>query len=401
MLRALITEIRYDCRMWWLSRAATIIKGLIALSTTAVAIVLMANGVENWFTLQRGRAYFWLRGPWVEAIARPRQVQIIGLDDESRVALNIPASMPIRRDYLASGLERVVNCKPQMIIADLQFPPDQLTPEADRRIAAALRAVPSTIWNGDTGNPQEEAFGSDSVFKDAAKLRLTMLLSKEGNYVTGVLPAGSENSPTVLTALRELGGYSVATPSANDWINFYGPTGTMPYHSLTKAISMPQEELCSAMKNQIVLVGYHRGSTPYKGVPTKDDHFTLVSSEAMPGVEIHANAIMNLLNQEWITRLHPSTELDILILGASLWSMILLSLPTRAALILAATIPAVEFTISYFVFTTAHLMISGLTIPWLLSLAVIFVRHVYVSRRGHLFVSDLSKRTGLSIGERG
>ncbi len=84
-------------------------------------------------------------------------------------------------------------------------------------------------------------------------------------------------------------------------LNFYGPVHTFSYIPFSKVFD---REIARIVQDKIVLIGSTMaGDYDYLSVPVKDVHSTIPKqTNAMYGVEIHATAIKNILDQNFIKR---------------------------------------------------------------------------------------------------
>ena len=87
--------------------------------------------------------------------------------------------------------------------------------------------------------------------------------------------------------------YIPTSQQANLLINYYGPTRSFPYYSISELIrgNVPPEHF----RDKIVLIGF-------TGAIYQDVHSVPFQAETFPGVEVHATSIENILQQDFITR---------------------------------------------------------------------------------------------------
>ena len=97
------------------------------------------------------------------------------------------------------------------------------------------------------------------------------------------------------------------------WINYYGPRDTFSSVSFARALD-PAGVPPGFFKNRIVLVG-GRSSLGFLG-NMRDDFATPYARSGYPtspGAEVHATILLNLLHDEWMTRLAPGWEMAIVL----------------------------------------------------------------------------------------
>jgi CHASE2 domain-containing sensor protein len=95
----------------------------------------------------------------------------------------------------------------------------------------------------------------------------------------------------------------------NRWLRYYGPTG--PWIGLSHQLALTNKP--GFFADKIVFVGA-RPSTTFPG--DEDDEFltpyTRFTGETVGGVELHATAFLNLINDEWLRRFSWWVEIAII-----------------------------------------------------------------------------------------
>ncbi len=127
---------------------------------------------------------------------------------------------------------------------------------------------------------------------------------------------GTSDDPSLAWAAAQAYG---ATPTKNPeqrltqrWIRYYGPNGTIEslsyYHTLNMAPG--------SFRDKIVFIG-GKPFTDFTG-SAKDEFptpFTRWGGQLTPGVEIHATMFLNLVREDWLTRLAPGFDLLAVVLA--------------------------------------------------------------------------------------
>src|SRR5205814_1809548 len=99
-----------------------------------------------------------------------------------------------------------------------------------------------------------------------------------------------------------------AQASQKKWLNYYGPSGTVPHLSYSDALSTNIPAMLFSGKAVFVGVGPVR--VPSAG--TRNDEFptpyTRWTGDRSPGVEIQATTFLNLVRHDWLVRLSAGLE---------------------------------------------------------------------------------------------
>ncbi len=130
---------------------------------------------------------------------------------------------------------------------------------------------------------------------------------------------GNSPHPDFITAawraISLLGG-SAIRPSAERWLRFYGPAGSVfreeELHTVLERDALPPG-------TDLVFVGVNqaRSLSPQAG-EGRDTFLNPYSGPLLPGMEVHATAVLNLLNREYLTRLHPAAQMVFVLLWGTL-----------------------------------------------------------------------------------
>ncbi len=292
-------------RVKWLAR------GLYVLGLVAVAPFLVWNS----FTQQLNAALY----DTLLRLRRPahssgvREVVLVAIDDETAARYG---PLPLRRDRLAAGLDRLFSFEPKVLALDLLLS-EPSDPAADAALAGALRKFPrASVAAGirsDTGAAAKWIWPLKGLSECCRVAHVHAAQDGDGNVRTIALEqaAGGRRlwALAVEAAGLALGGQrpleaaehvelgSVRIPARADdrvlTINYAGPEGT--FTRVSFASLLDGKVRSAVFHNKIVIVGV----TAQGG---GDRLFTPVSSGiGMSGVEIHANAVRTILDRAFLS----------------------------------------------------------------------------------------------------
>ncbi len=256
------------------------------------------QGLEN-----RSLDYrFKLRGP----ISGSKDVVIVAFDEESFKELG---RWPWPRQMHGKVVDRLTRAGAKAIVFDMLLPePDQGDPASDRYFAEAAKrskrvAIGSFYRNDAEGNPIDfvlpiEMFRKNCVVGfvnispelDGICRKIPLFKGYKGDIVPSLSLAGLSiylNQPAdEIIKSRKI--------SIDEYyemlINFVGGYESFPYYSFYKVLGgeIPAEKF----KDKIVILGgTAMGLFDYKSIPY---------SPTFPGLEIHANAISNILQDNYL-----------------------------------------------------------------------------------------------------
>jgi adenylate cyclase len=264
----------------------------------------------------------------------PRGVAIAAIDDET---IRKIGSFPLPRNALAQIVRGIAAHDPQVIAIDLLFL-DPGLPEADQELVDALRstrAVIGAVGKFDSqGQNEEPAFlagGADAIprpsgviwpldkFRAAARVGLSnistdefgvpryvpLLLNVDGNVTPSFALAAVSRAlnlePAFGRDVVKLGARSVGLDVGYHLpLRFYGPRGTIRTFSAYRAAD--GELNGDDVHGQVVILGSIASGL--------GDRFTTPFDRSMPGVEIVATAIGNLLAGDNLVRNRLSRGID-------------------------------------------------------------------------------------------
>ena len=294
---------------------------LIYLAAVAVSLpLLMWNGPIQQINAGVGDTLLRMRGPvHSPSVAR---VVLLAIDDST---LSEYGPLPIRRSVLAEAIQRISEFHPRALVLDMLLAEPGRT-EDDLALSTALSMIPATVLGAaiESDRTQEPRWILPlSVLADAHPVgHVHAEPDSDGNVRTVLLAkaaAGKRLWALGLQAARaaqhmgapleeldavQLGAIRIPGREATGRmmrINYAGPEGVFRRISLASVLNhtvRPED-----FNDRIVLLGV----TAQGG---GDRLFTPVSSGiGMSGVEIHANVLRTILDQDFLTSLRPAAEI--------------------------------------------------------------------------------------------
>jgi len=128
----------------------------------------------------------------------------------------------------------------------------------------------------------------------------------------GALRRHSSNPDAFAWKAAEFLGAKAGDPTEDRWINYYAPAGGVPDLKYYAALNLVPSGFFT---NKIFLVGKGYVMTSKgRNIDVYRTALTRWTGQEVPGVEIQATILLNLLRKDWIARVAPSTEL-LLVLG--------------------------------------------------------------------------------------
>ena len=293
-------------------------------------------------------AWFRVRG----TVAAPQDIAIIAIDERSYHALGLSMLDPWPRAKHVELLEKLQRLNVKRVIFDMLFEYPGKDPAVDASFAESLKLVPAAIGEFRKYERRTSLDGLEQIvtttleplpiFSQAASyVFLVNLLIDDGAIRRFFLDETKDPAePSLAKFVRpdppaaKLS--KSAAPSPADFINYYGPPGTVRSISYDELLATPEETLVPLLRDKTVFVGIKLAVAP--GIPSKDSFYVPVSPVPMYGVEIHATAAANIMHGEWIRRFPAIWEVPIVNVSAFLLAVLLSFLrPTRGALVLLGT----------------------------------------------------------------
>ena len=333
-------------------------------------------------------------------------VVIVYLDLNSFLEKKQDPALPWPRELHAQLLQRLTAAGARAVVFDIVFSRAGPGAEADRVFADAIRdngrVTLAAEFNNTTVAPNDKQDWArlglieslhPPLVKAAAGWGIATLAIDDDRvvrrYVAGFTSeaqpalAWAAASSLQLPAVTN----SQAMQSANQlWIRYYGPPLTIPHVSYSQALD-PAGVADDFFRDKVVFVG----SRPLVELmnATQDAfrnpfHSWEYRELFMPGVEVHATEMLNLIRGDWLRRLSQGNEIAILLLAA-LFGGGLIWLRPIPATVVALVGAAGTLGLSLVGFSSGvwfpWLIVSGAQIPAALGGSVLFYSVEWVRAR--------------------
>lgn len=338
-------------------------------------------------------------------------VVVIAIDDETFSALN--ETWPFPREYYAKLIENLNQAGARLIVFDVEFT-ENSNPESDETLAEAAAKYNNVIFAGKVlhaktpRDPSQKLTPIQSIMQRDLSWGVVNMYSDVDNVIRKyTLYEVHDENPVYSIGVSALANYRVYQP---DWdkhitidneglkltdkkiplyqhnkalINYYGPAHTFPQYSLSTILdddtmAMPgymgfemdefYEVLASGeLKNKVVLIG--------ASVDELHDKFpTPFGGEWTPGVEIHANFIEMVLNEDYLGEVNHLLYLLIeLIILVIMW-FTFNKLKPQFSVILLILLIAGQFALAYLIFIRMSMLIP--VVQTALVLVLVYVASV-------------------------
>lgn len=265
--------------------------------------------------------WFSLRGP----VESSKKVILISINNGSYSALGASVLAPWPRPLMTELLRELAAQEPARVILDFFFV-EQTSQEDDQSLAQAMKGVPlvigryeeTTLLRLPDSAPQKRvtSYNPLGIFKENAKKVVTLQLNLETGkirYLSRFHVKPHEQLP-MLAALDDLLPADFHPPGLYDFINYYGPAGSISSVPIEDVLLRRSSLPADLFRGKIVLVGLEANTS---ALPVgKDSFYTPASPLPIYGVEIHATIASNLLESDWIRRISRERETIILTLLA-------------------------------------------------------------------------------------
>jgi PAS domain S-box-containing protein len=288
-------------------------------------------------------------------------VVIVYLDLPSFLREQRDPSLPWPREFHARLVRRLAREEARAVLFDVVFSDPGPDPAADEALARAVRENGHVILAAEFNNKGGRSTSTERTRSTTLRPPCELLARVaagwgiasqviDDDFVVRRNLAGFETDPSV-TAMPSLTWAAAvhlqlpctqgpgALPEANaSWLRYHGPPLALPFVSFSDAIS-PDGVPEGFFRGKIVLVGARPMTELFKA---RQDEFRSPFHSwghkelFMPGVEVHATQMLNLLGGESLRRLAPGRELLLVLLAALLAGGLVWLRPVPAALAAAA-----------------------------------------------------------------
>lgn len=319
------------------------------------------------------------------------QVVIVALDDESLRSLN--RKYPFPTQYYTHLVKNLDRAGAKLIVMDIEFTePNFEHPERDLEFAQAINDAGNVILagkvvyelaSGRVYNPQilppiaplirsDAAWGIVNAIEDRdGFIRRYLLFDYVGEkiyYSLSIKALEKLSEPIVpqdpFDPVFIVGDHRIPKAQANSmYINYRGPKGTFRTYSFASVLDdstfqlLPDEDTdifefhleWETFKDKIVMVGA-------SAEELQDNKFTPFfnyrgQSQKIPGVEIHANALSTILQDDFLSALPPFLVLLYVLLIGALTSVLTFSLRPFKSLFVSIAMVLFCIGLAFFMFT--------------------------------------------------
>ncbi|MGH8094562.1 MAG: CHASE2 domain-containing protein [Chthoniobacterales bacterium] len=247
------------------------------------------------------------------------EVALIFIDEYSAKQLHQPLDDVWNRALHAPLLDRLTDDKARLVFYDIVFDQPAADPAADAAFAESIRKNGRVILGAALDLKERQGVRSESISapikllrKAAAGWGILAFRPVDPDYgVRRIYFGNSVKATATWEAAKFLG--APITRKAREtlgphWVNYYGPRNSFSAVSIAQALT-PNGVPPDFFKDKIVLIG---GQFAVGGLTVGRDEFATPYSRSnrqfTPGVEIHANILLNLLRGDWLTRMGVSRE---------------------------------------------------------------------------------------------
>jgi CHASE2 domain-containing sensor protein len=359
-----VRQFRRKLKKRWRAVSPWIKRNTIALTVTLVHMWLFTGVLGERAEPMAADLWFAARGQ----LKAPDGVIIVSMDEESYKHVGLSTIEPWPREKHVELLNKLARYQPRLVVFDVLFSSPGKDPAVDLQLAQAFAKVPTVLSGYETTLPHTDLHGErDYLEQNNGPLELFarsahgILLAntpidngvvRRFNTVRGAV----HDKPQLSEFLFPDNWREKILPGRRDFINYYGPAGSIRSISYHQVLEEQDSALFELFKDQIVYVGAQLQVAA--GIARKDSDLTPFGGNPTFGVEICATTAANLLHGDWIRRFPMAIELLVLdILAFVLTLFFLLLRPFGGAMLLLSTL-LVWCVVSYQAFLS-HYFVPG------------------------------------------
>lgn len=331
-------------------------------------------------------------------------IVIIEIGDDTFNSLN--EQWPFPREYHARIIENLEKAGARQIIFDIEFT-EPSNKRADSILAETAAKYNNLIFAGKLIKEIHESYTKEQILPPIKELQeknvlwgtVNISLDKDGfvrkyelfqkvrekiKYSIGVLSIATlhdnidwENSihnGSLYFKIRNK--YIPKITKKSTMLNFYGPSNTFKYYDYADVLddssfTLPLGYDLDAFelflmnqnfKNKIVLIG----ATASEFHDAHNTPFTSQERQLMPGVEVHANFIEMVLNDDYLTQFSPLFFFFIFLVAALLIFLLNVSIKPTVTIFINIVLIFVSIFFAYYLFNYKNLLIPILELPALI-----------------------------------
>lgn len=388
----------------WLRRRGTFLfASVISLFLSLAYLIFSAFPGGKTYETAAVDTWFAYRG--VQAV--PSGVLLATIDKRTYRDLHLSSIEPWPRRINSELLKRLKRGGARLVVFDIFFIDKGPDAQIDQEMSEAFSLLPTFIGSYSTKLSAKETSRTtmrpQELFTRQAHSVVDMSVVSGGTVrsfflqeLAALHPENRDIDSPLANAVAEFHHPPLPVPNKRDLIWFYGPPGSFPGFSISEILTMTDETLLATFTDKIVLVG---SQMEVDGVMKLKDSFeTSISKSLMAGVEIHANVVTNIINQEWIRRFPESIEgIVTAALAYLLPFIILISKPIRASAI-AFTFIVAWYVASYTLFTQGYHLPGRIIAVFLIPFSLfISITYFYLILRSS--INEVSEALGVDISE--
>jgi adenylate cyclase len=233
----------------------------------------------------------------------PSDLVVVGIDDHSFIDMQL-RFQDWRRQFHANVINRLHRDGAKLIVYDIQFTEPSNRQQDDNNLILACRAAGNCIMSTTEPGPH----GESNVFGGAAGLRYADALSGDSRFPQdpdGVIRKQALQFQRLKTlavvAAQKLTGKTIRESDLGGrraYLHFYGPPGTIPEVPFSRLCNCSHNSSGDRIHTKQAPPGFFKDKIVVVGpvAPSLQDvHATAAGGGQMPGAEIHATAIANVL----------------------------------------------------------------------------------------------------------
>ncbi len=360
----------------------------IAGLTLILSSILYFSFPGRHFDMKAYDIYSCLRGP----IHPPDNIIIVGIDSESFSVINVPWPWP--RGIHGKLIRSLNNSGARVIIMDIIFSDPSNTDE-DKALAEAIQQHRNVVLAADLEIIKAEKFSQrilitplEEFLNAGARFGISSIPVDSDNVVRRIFWGTTEAPSLEVSALEMLGiSYNY---DYRKMIHFTGPPYHIPYVPYYKALNHDIYLPEGFFKNKIVIVGKYspqieeraedflnpyrlhlQPPSPVRGIDMFATPFYILENKLMPGMEIHANMLFSLLNNDFLKPLRAIEAMILLIILSVSLTVINRNWSPLKSISLNVTFIVIYIVLTYLIFSK-----KGIFFPFASPIFAVFVNFI-------------------------
>jgi len=288
-----------------------------AIGLVTVGLLTLNPFLGQWLAQESYDLVFQTRPTQYQPI--PDELVVVRMDDDSRRSLGQRRESAWDRALHARLIDALAAAGSRTVVIDLLLAEET---GADDLLAQALQRHGKVVLSANlarrvipgAGELEDREAPIPALATHAAAVGLLNVVVGRDGVARRLFPGRSDSAgaawePSLGWAAATLEGRNLAeqrhAPTANLWLNYYGPAHSLPSLSYEDAL---KPEFAHHLQNRMVVIGAHF-EVDFPG--TRKDTFPTpygAGRQEMPGLELHATGLLNLIRGEWLQRFPALTE---------------------------------------------------------------------------------------------